>query len=74
MFKKPSLDYTLHLLAAAPGSTTSYLPLPGQGRTISSTNKYSTIVTMAPIQTLTGVNVYFLTLLLLQLQVDVPPS
>lgn len=26
---------------------------------------------MAPIQTLTGVNVYFLTLLLLQLQVDV---
>lgn len=29
---------------------------------------------MAPIQTLTGVNVYFFTLLLLQLQVDVPPS
>lgn len=29
---------------------------------------------MAPIQTLTRVNVYFFTLLLLQLQVDVPPS
>lgn len=29
---------------------------------------------MAPIQTLTGVNVYLFSLLLLQLQVDVPPS